>query len=178
MESFDQDRVVVGPVAFDRVDGYGECPDSRNILHKGLTCAMPLGVFTRLAPPLPPEFVSEEAIQEIAVAISSGRGLSPPFLDVDLVGDGEPRVLSHEGRHRALVVSRMLDLSVEIPVQFFFRGGLRARDISDDDVARMRQGMWAHRRGRQEFVPGPVFSTAWLAGRAVSCDAVASLTLG
>ncbi len=119
----------------DNIKGKGAVPLNQDVSYFGLAVRMKPSKFLELALPLSrADAASAEGLKQ---HITSGGKIGSPFLDIQIPEDwndekyDEPaKVKSHEGRNRMYAI---MDLYGDKPVEvhLFFKGGLRARDISE-----------------------------------------------
>ena len=112
---------------FDPEDGLGAVPLNASVDYHGFVVPMTAQAFLSLVPTRP------RAPREDMVRAMRQEGVGPPFLDVRWEG-GNLRVLSHEGRGRAMSLLRA-GFQGEMPVHVFFRDGSRARHLEPEALA-------------------------------------------
>lgn len=129
----------------DSRTGLGSVPDNLNVDYKGLRVQMKPSIFLKLASPLiVSSSQAQRRVDDLVELVRDGTKLAPPFLDIRIPEEWEnirtattpkmrlqkfqAKVLSHEGRHRMLVLQKLLgDTPVE--VHLFFVDGLRASHL-------------------------------------------------
>lgn len=133
----------VGKVLFDAKDGIGATPNNSNVDYKGMTVMMKPSRFLKLAAPLGKlDDKNYETIHWLAKQIDSGKPLGNLSLYTNVQGKDfvEPRIMNHEGRHRAMaIIARNGD--EEIPVHVFPDSSSRARHITDEDISMMQKAI-------------------------------------
>ena len=145
-------RFVHGGIVYDQDKGLGAVPEVARIAYYGLVVLMRPSVFLSLVPPLTTDN------DKLAPLMDDGQPISMGFLVVNMA-DEDLRVRQHEGRHRTAHILRR-NGDEEIPVAFLFNGGEKARDISEEDVARICQGLRRERSSEERDPPvieGPLF---------------------
>ena len=79
---------------------------------------------------------NKESLGAITKQIRQGKEVGPPFLEIEIrefLGHNIPRVVGHEGRHRAEVLRR-LQPDVPIPIHFISKSGKAFVKGSADDL--------------------------------------------
>jgi hypothetical protein len=154
----------INGIPIDVARGAGNIPNSQDIDYFGFVVMMTPSAFLSLAAPVVEVRESKASLVE---GLRAGAvAIAPPFLKVDFDGDGAPVVDGHEGRHRMLAIQEVAG-DIEIPVHIFPRGK-RARDVTEEMVAKAREGMV--RENTREVVEGPLFGDACLQGRILEPD--------
>jgi hypothetical protein len=147
---------VLNEVAVDNVKGWGATPNNQEVDYFGMRVKMKPSVFLKLALPL--DETPSEAIRD---HITGGGAIAAPFFDIQYPPEWEDRdfsndavVKSHEGRNR---MHAILETEGDVPVEvhLFFRGGVRARDLTPEIKERLNASLMSERsRG---VVQGPLF---------------------
>ena len=147
----------------DNKNGAGAVPDNQEVDYFGKKVAMTPRMFLKLAKPLQFDKDVEKTILGLMDYMKQGNKIGSPFFGIKLPGewfDGnfdtqeKPRVMNHEGRHRMYALQSM-DGNNPVEVHLFFRGGVRARDITPEIMAKLNEGI-LNEEGR--YVSGPLFN--------------------
>ena len=138
-----EDRFRVGKVPFYQTSkGMGSTPWNQNIIYDGCVGEMKCSDFLKLASPAD----REEDAQRFLKFLEKGAAFASPFLEIkwnetEWKESGAPLVLEvkgHEGRGRCLAIIKYVG-DIVIPVQLRFRGGVKARDLSERLFKEMRE---------------------------------------
>lgn len=142
----------------DNERGLGAVPINASVDYHGLRVTMYPSAFLNLAAPI------EEQTPDIAYIsqhVKNGGSIASPFLDITIPEEWEDgnfsspaQVSGHEGRHRMMVVAQVYG-NVPTEVHLFFRGGLRARDITNTYVAHLNTHLYKERS--KVVAKGPFF---------------------
>ena len=115
-------------IKFDPKDGIGAVPYNQEINYRGFVRTLTPAQFLRNTA----ELKGESSAKGIEEAIRKGEAVGNPFLDVQWDNQEKVwRVVGHEGRNRATAINR-INPETQIPVHFFPKGGLRAKDITEE----------------------------------------------
>jgi len=148
-------------IKFDPKNGIGSVPYNQEINYRGFVRTLtPLQFLRNTA-----ELKGESSAKGIEEAIRQGEAVGNPFLDVQWDKQEKVwRVVGHEGRNRATAINR-INPETQIPVHFFPKGGLRAKDISEE----MRTAPIVPEKGaKMPTIPRPMRGKAGEAGFIVS----------
>lgn len=110
---------------FDAKDGLGAVPNNQDVAYFGSEQLIPISEYLRLAEPL--KRPSKTSLEHIRKTVEEGGKLGQPSLYVDLV-DGVPKVINHDGRHRAMVLQEKYGPDALIPVHVIGSG--KGREIA------------------------------------------------
>lgn len=155
-------QMVLGPVKYDQAHGIGQVPFNQNVRYMGMAVEMTPNQFLMLA--LHRDFGRSSNVEGIMKAIEEDKPIGSPFLQVILPGDADNEfamVKGHEGRTRMEAIRRLYG-NIPVLVHIFPVGGSRARHISDEQIASMRQKMCPERM--MTPTPGPWFGKAFHLG--------------
>jgi len=120
---------VLNGISYDQQDGLGSVPLQNNVNYMGYTVLMTPDEFLHLNPTR-----RDELSKDIKDRIQAGLPIASPWLDVEINDAGQLQVFAHEGRGRAMVLQEMLGPGEAMPVNIFVRGGLRAHDLTEEQV--------------------------------------------
>lgn len=152
----------IGSITFSAADGLGSVPYNQSVYYHGFVAMMKPSVFLKLA--LPHGGERDEDSAKIEALVKKGYALGIPFLDLNIndleEGTGPAKIVGHEGRARTLFVLRELG-DVPFPVQFLLKGGARARDLTPEVMASMKNEILA--QDKQSLVKNP-FAEAFVRG--------------
>lgn len=125
------DRFIVYETAFDNVNGLGAVPNNQEIVYRGFAALIQPTEFMKLAA----NADRTEDANRIFLLMKKGVPIASPFLKIECnfkeYRKGEPlkvKVVGHEGRARAHACI-LAQYNMAIPIQFFFTGDIRARDL-------------------------------------------------
>ena len=137
--------------------GWGQTPFGTDIDYFGLRVQMRPSKFLRLALPLG----QAETNPDVEKHMQSGGSIAYPMLDIEIpsewrdgVFDEAAKVVGHEGRNR---MSTWIKLHGDDPIQVNLKpvNGIRRRNINNDMIKALSQGMYSQ---RGNFIIGPLFS--------------------
>lgn len=162
-------QMKLGPVSYDQVNGIGNVPNNANVKYMGFAVEMLPSRFAMLA--LSRDFEKQSSsVAGITQAIKDGQPIGSPHLYVVLPHGGREdeddneyaMVKGHEGRTRMEAIRRLYG-DIPVLVHIFPRGGARARHITDEQIASMRQMMCPERMTTP--MKGPWFGKAYHLGQ-------------
>jgi len=140
----------------DNYKGLGAVPFNQDIDYFGLRVKMLPSVFLKLAAPL-----ETEPSKELEQHIADGGAIGAPFLSINIPAawdDGDfsspATVRNHDGRNRMTIIQK-LEGDVPVEVHIFPNGGYRARDLTQDFVKNINNGLIAEKSTK--YVRGPLF---------------------
>jgi len=140
----------------DNRNGIGAVPFNQDVDYFGLRVKMLPSVFLKLAAPL-----ETEPSKELEKYIADGGAIGAPFLSISIPAawdDGDfsspATVRNHEGRNRMTFIQK-LEGDVPVEVHIFPNGGYRARDLTQDFVKNINNGLIAEKSTK--YVRGPLF---------------------
>ncbi len=119
----------------DNYKGAGAVPNNQDVDYFGMRVRVRPSMFLKLALPLDRD---DERIERLKEYLQNGGKIGSPFFEIALPDswlegnfEGLPKIKSHEGRHRMIAI---MELWGDDPVEthLFFRGGLRARNLTPD----------------------------------------------
>ena len=151
----------IGSIQIDNDGGLGNTPMGKNVQYQGFVAFIKPSVFLKLAHK---EDRTEDAAK-IEKLVKQGQSIASPFIelngyDPDSIEDTKLRVVGHEGRARMLVISRDVG-DIPVPVQFFVRGGIRARHLTPEffdkfstDLVKCQDGPYTVIRPTRIFCDG------------------------
>jgi len=153
-----EDSYTVGNVTFSAKDGLGSVPHNQEVWYMGFVATMKPSMFLKIA--LDDEGSQVPTSKELAKLVQDGYAVGIPFLEIEFDPDGNdlPKIKGHEGRGRMRMVQD-LNGDEPIPVHFFLRGGLRARNVTREMIDEVKQGVYAEKSSR--LVKNPV-ERIWL----------------
>ena len=127
--------------------GWGQTPNGTDIDYFGLRVQMKPSTFLKLALPLG----SAETNLEIEKYMGSGGKIAYPFLEIKIPPEWEDgvfeeaaKVVGHEGRNRMTVWIKMKG-DDPVQVNLLPRGGMRRRDLNDNIIKALSQGLYSQR---------------------------------
>jgi len=142
-------------VNIDNDRGWGQTPKGTDVDYFGMRVQMRPSTFLKLAIPL------TGGNPDIEKHISQGGAVASPFLDIQIPHDWldgkfeeAADVKGHEGRNRMKAILK-LEGDAPIEVHLFLLGGIRARDINQNIILALSQGMYSERT--KNFINGPLF---------------------
>lgn len=146
-------------INIDNRKGWGAVPFNADIDYFGLKVQMKPSVFLELALPLDED--QRTSVSDIVQHLNNGGSIGAPFLDVMIPEewfDGDfsnpAKITSHEGRNRMHAIVKIQgDEFTE--VHLIPRGGLRARDLTEEIIEHLNKGMIPERG--QTVKKGPLF---------------------
>jgi len=147
----------IGPVTFDQRYGIGNVPDNQNVAYLGFGVIMTPRQFLRLAATR--DFNAGSNLAGLCDALRDGKAFASPWLDLVINSknpDAPARVRGHEGRTRCKAIEMVFGPRTPILVHVFLSGGLRARHLSLDQIAGMRDHLIPEDQTRA--ILGPHFS--------------------
>jgi predicted chitinase/8-oxo-dGTP pyrophosphatase MutT (NUDIX family)/uncharacterized ParB-like nuclease family protein/FMN phosphatase YigB (HAD superfamily) len=140
----------------DNYKGIGAVPFNQDIDYFGLRVKMLPSVFLKLAAPL-----ETEPSKELEQHIADGGAIGAPFLSINIPAawdDGDfsspATVRNHDGRNRMTIIQK-LEGDVPVEVHIFPNGVYRARDLTQDFVKNINNGLIAEKSTK--YVRGPLF---------------------
>lgn len=153
----------VTELKIDNRKGLGAVPNNQDIDYFGLAVSMKPSTFLKLALPLNTARPEEEQTIDYIQQNLDTQGIGAPFLEVNIPQEWESgdfkkqaAVVGHDGRHRMYAILRdQGDTPVEVHI--FPRGGMRRRDITNDMIDALRQGIITQRKA---YMAGPLFGEA------------------
>lgn len=160
------DVCQVGNVIFDQKHGLGQVPLNQSVSYFGFVAMMTPEKFLSIAASGGKE--REEAGAKMKSAIEAGKGIGSPFLDLDIrsIEDEEQKqfakVIGHEGRARCNMLIHLGLGKTEIPVHMFPKGGVRARNLSEEIIQKIHDNL-LHEKSDVK-IQNP-FSTYFLSGK-------------
>jgi hypothetical protein len=138
----------VGDVRFDQEHGAGQVPDNRSVNYKGFTAMMKPSRFLMLSHKLLPN-ERPGRIEALTQHLAAGNPIGSPFLGVGF-DDEDPekfgKVRQHDGRHRMRAI-QALQGDTPVPVHVFGSYSDRARDITPEQIAKLRARMRSQENG-------------------------------
>jgi hypothetical protein len=149
-------------VPFNNSKGMGSTPMGQNVEYEGFVAYIHPLVFLKLAAP---EDRSED-LQRIKKHIEAGCPIATPFIEFKInpeFDDGaelEVRITGHEGRARAGAYGLLAD-NAPFPVEFFPRGGLKARDLNEEFFKQFRKNMIKCQGGGYLLPGGKIGKIYW-----------------
>ncbi len=148
-----EEHYKIGDLTFSASKGLGSVPNNQNVWYMGFVGFMKPSVFLSLA--LSDDGAQEPTSHELEKLAKDGYAIGIPFFDIEIDEDGNdlPKIKGHEGRGRMRMIQRILG-DEPIPVHFFLRGGMRARNLTQEMIDEIKQGMYAERSTR--LVKNPV----------------------
>ena len=157
--------VEIAGIRFAIEGGAGNVPHQHDIGYFGFVVMMTPRQFRALAAPRA-EFSSADFLK---AAISEGRPIAPPFLEIGMNEEGLPGVIGHEGRSRMHVIAEVAGDDVEVPVHIFPRHR-RALNIHQNFVDALRavcrrERSWKDVGKVPAALAGPHFGAALLNGK-------------
>jgi hypothetical protein len=152
----------IGKITFSATKGFGSVPNNGNVLYMGFVGMVKPSTFLSMVHD--DEGTQEQTAKDLAKFVDEGYAIGIPFVYITFdEGNELPKISGHEGRGRMRMV-RSVNGDEPIPVHFFLRGGLRARDVTRDMADEVKQGVKAEGTGR--LIKNPV-SKIWIQGKEI-----------
>ena len=126
----------IGKANFSARDGLGSTPFGSDPYYFGFVGLLKPSTFLKLV--LPHDDRHEDAAN-IRKLHNEGYALGVPFLNIK-VDDGVPRITGHEGRARMLAIQK-INGDDPVAVHFILGAGLRARDLTPEIIAKVKDGI-------------------------------------
>lgn len=153
---------IIHGVPFDNAKGLGSTPMGQNIVYDGFVAFINPTTFLKLASP---EDRSED-LKRIKKFIEEGCPIATPFIEFKINPEFEEgaeleiKISGHEGRARAGAYGLLSD-NEPFPVQFFPRGGLKARDLNEEFFKQFRKNMIKCQSGSYLFPGNKIGKIFW-----------------
>ena len=129
-------------IAFNNEKGLGSTPMGQNVVYEGFVAFIPPSVFLKMAA----KADRSEDIPRLKDYMKKGCPIATPFLEFKInpeFEDGaelEVTISGHEGRARIGAFGLLTD-NTPLPVEFFPRNGLKARDLSEEFFKQFKKTM-------------------------------------
>ena len=129
-------------IAFNNVKGLGATPMGQNVVYEGFVAFIQPLAFLKMAT----RADRSEDIPRLKGLMAEGAPIATPFLEFkinpefDDGGELEITIIGHEGRARTGAYGLLSD-NEPFPVEFFPRGGYKARDLSEEFFKQFRKNM-------------------------------------
>lgn len=154
---------ICNGVPFNNSKGMGSTPMGQNVVYEGFVAYIAPSIFLKLAA----QADRSEDLQRIKKHIEAGSPIATPFIEFKINpefedGDAEleVRITGHEGRARAGAYGLLAD-NKPFPVEFFPRGGMKARDLNEKFFEQFRKNMIKCQGGNYLYPVGKIGKIYW-----------------
>jgi len=157
-----EDAYKLNGVAFNNVKGLGATPMGQNVVYSGFVAFIHPLTFLKMATPAD----RSEDLQRIKKLIEEGCPIATPFLEFkinpefDDGGELQISIVGHEGRARTGAYG-LISGNEPFPVEFFPKGGYKARDLSEEFFKQFRKNMIKCQAGNYLLPGGKIGKIFW-----------------
>lgn len=137
-----EEAYIMHGVAFNNAKGMGSTPMGQNVVYEGFVAFIHPLVFLKMAT----KADRSDDIPRLRKFMEEGCPIATPWLEFkinpefDDGGELEITISGHEGRARAGAYG-LISGNEPFPVEFFPRGGYRARDLSEEFFKQFRKNL-------------------------------------